>query len=95
MRQLDQIAIAEQTITGIDLMQRAGQAVWDLLVENWQEARRIVIVCGAGNNSGSGVFSSSSSSFFRRSISSCFCCLIKSVISKIIYSINLDIIFSY
>ncbi len=54
VRQLDQIAIAEQTITGIDLMQRAGQAVWDLLVENWQEARCIVIVCGAGNNAGDG-----------------------------------------
>jgi hydroxyethylthiazole kinase-like uncharacterized protein yjeF len=54
VRQLDQLAITEQAIPGIELMQRAGQAAWDLLVETWQEARRIVIVCGAGNNAGDG-----------------------------------------
>ena len=52
--QLDQLAIAEQNIAGIDLMQAAGKAVWKLVTETWPHARHILIVCGAGNNGGDG-----------------------------------------
>jgi NAD(P)H-hydrate epimerase len=36
------------------LMQRAGQAGWRELLRLWPEARRIVVVCGPGNNGGDG-----------------------------------------
>ncbi|MGR5176374.1 NAD(P)H-hydrate dehydratase [Vibrio parahaemolyticus] len=36
------------------LMERAGQAVFDLLVERYPDARSILICCGRGNNGGDG-----------------------------------------
>ncbi|RBA81017.1 NAD(P)H-hydrate epimerase, partial [Xanthomonas oryzae pv. oryzae] len=39
---------------GYILMQRAGQAAWQWLLERWPQARRIVVVCGTGNNGGDG-----------------------------------------
>lgn len=36
------------------LMQRAGQAAWRHLLAWWPQARRIVVVCGPGNNGGDG-----------------------------------------
>ncbi|KQR10777.1 MULTISPECIES: bifunctional ADP-dependent NAD(P)H-hydrate dehydratase/NAD(P)H-hydrate epimerase [Xanthomonas] len=39
---------------GYTLMQRAGQAAWQWLLERWPQARRIVVVCGTGNNGGDG-----------------------------------------
>ncbi len=36
------------------LMQRAGLAAWQVLLERWPQARRIVVVCGTGNNGGDG-----------------------------------------
>lgn len=53
-RQLDHIAIAQQGVPGLELMQRAGKASWNLLAETWPQAGHIVVVCGAGNNAGDG-----------------------------------------
>ncbi|PPU07595.1 NAD(P)H-hydrate dehydratase [Xanthomonas arboricola] len=39
---------------GYTLMQRAGQAAWQHLLDRWPQARRIVVVCGTGNNGGDG-----------------------------------------
>lgn len=36
------------------LMARAGQAAWQCLLACWPNARRIVVVCGPGNNGGDG-----------------------------------------
>lgn len=36
------------------LMQRAGQAGWRCALAHWPQARRIVVVCGSGNNGGDG-----------------------------------------
>ncbi|MGY1409730.1 NAD(P)H-hydrate dehydratase [Luteimonas sp. A611] len=36
------------------LMARAGQAAWRELLARWPQARRIVVVCGPGNNGGDG-----------------------------------------
>lgn len=36
------------------LMQRAGQAAWEALRQRWPLARRIMVVCGSGNNGGDG-----------------------------------------
>lgn len=39
---------------GYTLMQRAGQAAWQWSLERWPQARRLVVVCGTGNNGGDG-----------------------------------------
>ncbi len=54
VRELDRIAITEAGIPGIELMNRAGSAVFDELCCRWPNARNIVVVCGAGNNAGDG-----------------------------------------
>lgn len=36
------------------LMRRAGQAAWRVLLARWPRARRVVVVCGPGNNGGDG-----------------------------------------
>lgn len=53
-RELDRLAIEERRIPGATLMQRAGQAVFDVLRARWPRARRIAVVCGPGNNGGDG-----------------------------------------
>ena len=54
VRELDRTAIEEAGIPGYTLMSRAGAAAWDTLRGAWPEARRIVVVCGTGNNGGDG-----------------------------------------
>ena len=54
VRQLDSIAINGFAIPGIELMNRAGSAVFDELCIRWPGAHNIVVVCGAGNNAGDG-----------------------------------------
>lgn len=39
---------------GYALMQRAGQAAWQCLLQHWPGAHRITVVCGPGNNGGDG-----------------------------------------
>ena len=39
---------------GYVLMQRAGQAAWQCLLQHWPAAQRIAVVCGPGNNGGDG-----------------------------------------
>jgi hydroxyethylthiazole kinase-like uncharacterized protein yjeF len=54
VRELDRTAIEEAGIPGYTLMSRAGAAAWDALRRDWPAARRIVVVCGTGNNGGDG-----------------------------------------
>ncbi|HOB61173.1 MAG TPA: NAD(P)H-hydrate dehydratase [Candidatus Competibacteraceae bacterium] len=54
VRELDRIAIQERGIPGYTLMNRAGEAAFNLLRNRWPEARRIAVVCGSGNNAGDG-----------------------------------------
>ena len=54
LRELERRA---REVAGIDettLMRRAGQAAWRCLLEHWPEARRVVVLCGPGNNGGDG-----------------------------------------
>ncbi len=37
-----------------ELMRRAGQAAWRVLLQHWPQAQRIVVACGPGNNGGDG-----------------------------------------
>ncbi len=54
-RQLDQVAIEEFGVSGLCLMERAGRAAYQLLWARWPRARRLVVVCGRGNNGGDGL----------------------------------------
>ncbi len=53
-RELDRIAIQDCGIPGYQLMCRAGRAAFDLLSLRWPAARRVLVVCGSGNNGGDG-----------------------------------------
>ncbi|MFV2089407.1 MAG: NAD(P)H-hydrate dehydratase [Pseudomonadales bacterium] len=52
-RELDRVAI-EGGVSGFELMQRAGQAVFDELLDGWPRLRALSICCGSGNNAGDG-----------------------------------------
>ncbi len=54
VREFDRIAIEEQGIAGYTLMSRAGAALFDALRSRWPDARRVLVLCGAGNNAGDG-----------------------------------------
>lgn len=54
VRELDRLAIEEQHIPGIDLMERAGLAAFQVMQKRWPDARRILVICGSGNNGGDG-----------------------------------------
>jgi len=53
-RELDRIAIEEEGIAGFTLMQRAGEAAFQVLQKHWPEVRSIAVICGGGNNGGDG-----------------------------------------
>lgn len=54
VRELDRIAIQEKNIAALELMQRAGQAAFDVMRARWPRAKKIIVVCGTGNNGGDG-----------------------------------------
>ena len=58
MRACEAAEIASGTVTGRDLMERAGQGVVDAVLAEWPHLaagqRRAVVLCGPGNNGGDG-----------------------------------------
>ncbi len=54
VRELDRTAIEDFAISGYELMQRAGQAAFELLRARWPQARKVLVVAGSGNNGGDG-----------------------------------------
>ena len=54
VRELDRIAIEEFSIPGITLMESAGDAAYQLMRTKWPAAKRILVLCGPGNNGGDG-----------------------------------------
>ncbi|MDD9818908.1 MAG: NAD(P)H-hydrate dehydratase [Gammaproteobacteria bacterium] len=54
-REIDRIAAAEHGIPALTLMERAGRAAYLLLRAAWPGARRLLVLCGAGNNGGDGL----------------------------------------
>ena len=54
VRELDRIAIEEFSIPGITLMERAGDAAYQLIRTKWPKAKNILVLCGPGNNGGDG-----------------------------------------
>jgi hydroxyethylthiazole kinase-like uncharacterized protein yjeF len=53
-RALDEWAITERKVPGVDLMERAGSALADIVHELCPDGR-VVVVCGKGNNGGDGL----------------------------------------
>lgn len=54
VRELDRLAIEQHGVPGYTLMTRAGRAVFHALQRQWPGAKRLAVVCGAGNNAGDG-----------------------------------------
>jgi len=54
VRAMDADAIERLGIPGYTLMGRAGEAALDCLTRDWPQARRVLVLCGAGNNAGDG-----------------------------------------
>ena len=58
MRAIEQAAIESGTVTGLELMERAGQGVVEAVLEEWPElaltSHKAVVLCGPGNNGGDG-----------------------------------------
>jgi NAD(P)H-hydrate epimerase len=54
VRAADQRAMQRPGLAGSVLMERAGEDAWQLLRSRWPRARRIIVLCGPGNNGGDG-----------------------------------------
>ena len=54
MRALDAVAIESLGIPGAVLMERAGVAAAQEILEPFPETERAAVVCGSGNNGGDG-----------------------------------------
>ena len=54
VRKIDQLAIAELNNNALKLMNRAGMAAFDELVESFGQPSLITVFCGSGNNAGDG-----------------------------------------
>ena len=54
VRELDRVAIEDLGIPGAVLMERAGLAAYRAMRRQWPRAKRVVILCGIGNNGGDG-----------------------------------------
>ena len=53
VRALDRLAIDRNNISGLELMQRAGMAVFKHILKNYRK-NAITVFCGSGNNGGDG-----------------------------------------
>lgn len=52
--QLERLAIDQYAIAGYTLMRRAGQAIVDIIRQKFSSDKKIIVLCGAGNNAGDG-----------------------------------------
>ncbi|EIJ41051.1 yjeF-like protein, hydroxyethylthiazole kinase-related [Beggiatoa alba B18LD] len=54
VRELDRVAIEEMGIPGICLMERAGSTAFQVMQSCYPKLKRIIVLCGTGNNGGDG-----------------------------------------
>lgn len=54
VRDLDRLSIEEYAIPGLCLMERAGASAFNYLQQRWPERKRLIVLCGIGNNAGDG-----------------------------------------
>ncbi|HWK52767.1 MAG TPA: NAD(P)H-hydrate epimerase [Hyphomicrobiales bacterium] len=53
-RELDRLAVEDYGVPNITLMQRAAEAAFNALRQQWPDATALEIFCGIGNNGGDG-----------------------------------------
>jgi hydroxyethylthiazole kinase-like uncharacterized protein yjeF len=54
MRAVERAAMESGSVTGLELMERAGQGVVDAILDTWPQGARATVLCGPGNNGGDG-----------------------------------------
>ena len=54
VRALDAWEIEKRRVPGFTLMTRAAEGALKILRARWPQAKRLAVVCGAGNNGGDG-----------------------------------------
>ena len=54
VRALDTWEIEKRRVPGFTLMTRAAESALKILTARWPQAKRVAVVCGAGNNGGDG-----------------------------------------
>ncbi len=54
VRALDAFEIEKRRVPGFTLMTRAAEGALKVLLGHWPQAKRLAVVCGAGNNGGDG-----------------------------------------
>ena len=54
MREIDRVTTARFGVQSITLMENAGSAVAQFILEHYRHANRIAVICGKGNNGGDG-----------------------------------------
>ena len=54
VKALDRHLIEVRGIPGLELMNRAGEAAFQHLRKTWPKAKKLLVVCGTGNNGGDG-----------------------------------------
>src|ERR1041384_1432893 len=54
MRQIDRATTERSGVASTTLMENAGTAVAEFALGRWPEARKVVVICGRGNNGGDG-----------------------------------------
>jgi hydroxyethylthiazole kinase-like uncharacterized protein yjeF len=55
IQELDQVTIASEGISSLDLMERAASALFNTLLNHFNKAQEFWIFCGPGNNGGDGL----------------------------------------
>ena len=54
MREIDRITSERYGVPSLTLMENAGAAVAQFILDRYSQANRITVVCGKGNNGGDG-----------------------------------------
>ena len=54
VRRIDKTTIKNYGIPGLILMENAGRAVSNIILEDYPDAEKISVFCGGGNNGGDG-----------------------------------------
>jgi len=54
VKELDRQAIETLSISGNVLIERAGEAAFNILMSHWPNCKRLLVLCGTGNNAGDG-----------------------------------------
>jgi NAD(P)H-hydrate epimerase len=54
MREIDRLTTEKHHIPSLTLMENAGTAVARFVIRQYPEVKRVVVICGKGNNGGDG-----------------------------------------